>query len=492
MTRVTRRTLIGGVATAAMAGVALANAADRKTPAEKAKRAAPPRDAKADVIVIGAGLSGLSTAMILEEAGLDVQVIEARDRIGGRIFTRFDLPGFPEVGGNSFGAGYGRVLDAARRMNLPLAEYGARRAKFPKIELVIDGKIVAPGEWASSKANELPAPFRERMPWEMSRIALTGRNPLKTAQDWRTPAMAHVDVSMHDFLAKQGVPEEVIRLGFSVNQYFGTSAHDVSALLYCFNEAWIASQAQISMSQYSIAGGNQKLPLAMATKLKRQIDLGREVVSISSDDGGAEVRCLDGSRYRAKRVVCSLPYSVVRTLRIEPVLKGLHAEAVHMLPYMKNTLLFLRAKEPYWKKDGLSPSMWTNGFLGTVSGQRFGETDEEVTCLVVNPRGDRGAFLDRLPREEAIRRVIAEIESIRPAAKGLLECTGYHSWTQDPYSAGDWAVYAPGQIVKFNDSMYTSQGRVHFCGEHTATANRGMEGAMESAERAAIEVLGAL
>jgi monoamine oxidase len=230
----------------------------------------------------------------------------------------------------------------------------------------------------------------------------------------------------------------------------------------------------------------------MAGKLKRPVELQREVVAISSNEQGAEVHCVDGSIYKARRVICSLPYSVLRNIRFDPLLNGAHAIAVSSLTYMINTIIFFKANRPFWEDDGLSPTMWTDGMLGTVFAQRFGETDEEVTAISVNPRGIWAAYLDRLPREEAIRRVIAEIEKIRPKARGALECTGYHSWNQDPFSAGDWAIFAPGQISRFGNAMAQVHGNVHFCGEHTAVANRGMEGAMESAERAAIEVMTAL
>jgi monoamine oxidase len=88
--------------------------------------------------------------------------------------------------------------------------------------------------------------------------------------------------------------------------------------------------------------------------------------------------------------------------------------------------------------------------------------------------------------------VIREIERLRPAAKGALEAGGFHSWWLDPHNAGDWAIFGPGQVQGLLPSMAKPHGRIHFCGEHTATMNRGMEGAMESAERVAIEVLGRL
>jgi len=470
----------------------MAASAMRATAAQATRSVKPVQEAGADVVVIGAGLSGLSSALLLEETGLEVRVLEARDRVGGRVFTRFDLPGYPEVGGNTFGAGYGRVLDVVRRMELPLADFSNRRARFRKTELVINGQIVPKDAWPKSPANKLSRELRERMPWELGSIAMAGPNPLAAPEEWRAPsALAH-DVPFHDFLAARGVEPEVIRLAYSENPYFGTSAHDVSALMYCFNQVWGAGQRQISSHQYSIQGGNQKLPQAMAASLKSPVHLNREVVSVSTDPQGVTVHCADGSRYRARRVICSLPYSVVRSIRFDPVLRGAHAVAVSSMSYMINTLVFLRPLRAFWEDDGLSPAMWTDGMLGTVSAQHFGETDEEVTCLVVNPRGFKAAYLDRLPREEAIRRVIAEIESIRPAARGALECTGYHSWHQDPYAAGDWSVFAPGHITRFGDAIISTHGHVHFCGEHTALANRGMEAALESAERAAIEVMTSL
>ncbi|HEY0942330.1 MAG TPA: FAD-dependent oxidoreductase [Steroidobacter sp.] len=485
MSQLTRRTFMSGAAAAAVGAATM-----RAQPAKAARTNAPARDARADVIVIGAGLSGLWSAVLLEEAGLDVQVIEARDRVGGRVFTRFDLPGHPEVGGSVFGSGYGRVLDAARRMGLPLTEVSRRGAAYAKTQLVMNGQIVPEEEWPTSRYNRLPKEARSLMPWQLPRFAMAGRNPLKTPEDWHSPAVHPFDVSVHAYLSERGVADDVIRLAYSENPYFGTSAHDVSVLMYGFNDVWGLRQVSIGTEMYAVAGGNYQLPKAMAAKLQRPVDLNREIVAISTDSDGATVQCVDGSRYQGRRVICSLPYSVVRNVRFDPVLSGRHAAAVATVPYMINTMIFLRPLRPFWEQDGLSPAMWTDSFIGTVSAT-VGDKGE-VTCIVVNPRGRKAAFLDRLPREEAIRRVIAEIESIRPAARGALECVGYHSWDLDPYSRGDWAVYAPGQITQFGPAMASVHGRVHFCGEHTAVANRGMEAALESAERAAIEVVSSL
>ena len=88
-----------------------------------------------------------------------------------------------------------------------------------------------------------------------------------------------------------------------------------------------------------------------------------------------------------------------------------------------------------------------------------------------------------------MQRVIAEYERLRPAAKGQLEPAGVKSWQTDPFAGGDWVVWAPYQVTEALPALIEPANRIHFCGEHTATTNRGMEGAMESADRVLQEVL---
>jgi monoamine oxidase len=441
-----------------------------------------------DVLVLGAGLSGLQAALLLEELGARVQVIEARDRVGGRVWTLSQFPGFPEVGGNSFAAGYGRVLDRARSLQLPLFDMTPRRARQQPLELVLDGAPLARESWQRSARNRQPEALRARFPWEFAGGFLAANNPLRTPDDWLANSGAEHDLSLRDWLLARGVDESAIELAWSTNPYFGSSAHDISALQCLFNDLWIRTIVAGSTASLSVWGGNQQLPAGMASRLGREVHRRKQAVGIRDLGDRVEVRCSDGSRYAARRLVSSLPFSTLRHVHIEPVLRGAQAEAVNTLPYMVNTLVFFQPTRRYWEHDGRSPNMWTDGPAGTITTQTFGSRDDEVTAVVANPRGHVATQLDRLPREEALRVVQREIERLRPAARGALKPLAIHSWMRDPYAGGDWAVFGPGQIRRFARSMAEPHGRIHFCGEHTARANRGMEGAMESAERVALEV----
>jgi len=471
---VTRRTFGAAAAAMALAPKARAEGAKSKI---------------LDVIVLGAGMSGLNTAWLLEQQGLTVLVLEGRKRVGGRVMTLMDQPGTPELGFNAMGAGYGRGLDAARRARVELYDAAPRFKKSYQQELVLGRKIVTRDQWAGSPANPFPAARKGMMPWEIAGRLISEGNPLKDWSQWADAKSASLDISMHDFLKAQGLNNAAIRLAFDTSPYYGTSALDVSALMFEFNDGWTKAQAVSGFQSWAVKGGNAKLPQGMAKLLKGDLLFDKAVIGISSASDAATVVCRDGASYRAKAVVCSLPFSTLREVKIDPPLDGRQAKAVGTLPYQPISMAFLTVREPFWEKDGLSPSMWTDGPLGNLVAQRFGATENDVTGLMAVARGEMAHVWDRAGAAEMGRRIIDELEAIRPASKGLVSVAAWHSWAMEPFNGGDWAYFSPGQIADFAAVMSAPAGRLHFCGEHTAMANRGLEGALESSERVAVDVL---
>jgi monoamine oxidase len=446
----------------------------------------------ADVIVVGAGLAGLNAALKLEEAGLGVLVLEGRDRVGGKVLTFGNVPGLPEAGGQSIGSGYGRVVDAAQLSGIALDDQLPQALRHPDIALVLDGEPIPREAWKDSPRNPFPPALRELMPWQYTPLAMARGNPLKSVEDWFATKHAVDDVSMHQFLRAQGATEAVIDLAYDTNTSYGTSSHDVSALMMAFVEAFTRAQRNLKPAVYKARGGNQRIPEGMAQRLKGGVRLNQAVTAIASDASGVTVRTRDGSRYSAQAAICALPFATLRHVRFEPGLGGVQGQAVRTLPHQMITQIALEARRPYWELDGLPPAMWTDSPVGRVFAIHRGATDDEVASLLVTAYGHKATYLDRLGREGSGRFVIAEIERIRPAAKGRLRVAAQHSWALDPYAAGDWAYFAPGTVTQFMPAMFQPHGRVHFCGEQTAIGARGMEGAMESGERAAVEVALAL
>lgn len=443
-----------------------------------------------DVIVVGAGLAGLHAARLLESQGANVLVLEGRDRVGGRIFTLDDLPGYPEGGGNGIGAGYARILDTARELKVPLVPVRQRTESATKTTAIYlrDRRILA-ADWASSDLNPFPEALRNTMPWDYQWVALARGNPLKTTDDWLKPEFAPYDVSIFEHLRARGESEAAIDLGSRVGILYGTSPYDFSALHMFQILTWGASQRQFGTAAYAVGKGNQRLPEAMAASLKRPIEHGRTVVAVSQDATRLTMRCLDGSAYRAKRAIFTLPATAMRQVQFDPPLAGRQSEAVATLGYSTAFQVHFLPTRRFWEQDGLPTNMWTDSFAGRFAALHYGESPAEVTSFVSFVYGPQGEWLDRLPREQAAAIVLADIERLRPSTKGALRVARVLSWQQDPFAGGTFSAWKPGQISRLANHVAAPAGRIHFAGEHTAVLQRGMEGAMESGERAALEVL---
>ncbi|TDJ48049.1 MAG: FAD-dependent oxidoreductase [Gammaproteobacteria bacterium] len=479
--RLTRRTLIQGLGAASVAA-----ATPRILRAQN----------KSQVIVIGAGLSGLGAALLLQDAGLDVQVIEGRGRIGGRVQSYRNIPGAPEAGGTAFGPGYARLVDAANRHGVELIDITPIVPYFFSRELVLDNEFISAQDWPTHAKNPFPDAAKKIMPWAYLPMTVGPNNPLRTPEAWLEPANADLDISLHAYLRQAGMSDATIRVAYDANPSWGSSSHDVSALMAL--SAWFFTGMQRRLAAggkimgYTAKGGNQAIPEGMAGALKHEVLLNRTVVGIRSGTSGAEVHCADGTVYRADRVICSVPCSVLKRIRIEPMLTGRQAIAVNTLRSQVINQVHIVPKKPFWEADGLNPNMFTNGLAGSLFAEHKGDRPEDITSLTCWIRGHYAQWMDQVDERDAVAAVIAEIERLRPAAKGQLEVIEYKSWYRDPFAAGDWAVWQPGQITAFGTQVANSHGRIHFCGEHTAVSNRGMEGALESGDRVALEVLSAV
>jgi len=442
-----------------------------------------------DVIVIGAGLSGLGTALALQDAGLTVRVLEGRERIGGRLYTLDDLPGHPEAGGNSVAAAYGRVIAAGQRFGVALDDIAARAFGGGPMGLYVAGAHVPLADWPNHPRNPFGPELKAVPPWAWAGTLLKRHRPFADLDRWWDPEFSKYDLSLYAFLRSQGASDSAIQLGYDTNISYGTTAHDVSLLMQTSVDHWQQINAAAGPRYIgAFRGGNQRLPEAMARRLKGDLLQGRRVVAIATGADGAEVHCEDGSRHRARAVVCSMPFATLRHVAIDPLPPPVQNAAIRTLGTVPITQVHLVPKRKFWDSDGLNPSMWTDGLAGTVYAQRFGPDPEEVMSLTCWARGLNAQYLDRLGAEAAGRTVVAELERLRPAAQGALEVARVRSWANDPFAAGVWSSFGPGQVTAFANQLATPHQRLFFCGEHTALASRGMEAALESAERVAVEV----
>ncbi len=465
--RLTRRRFLAAASALALAAVAPASS----------------RAASRRVVVIGAGLSGLYAALLLEQFGYEVRVLEARSRVGGRVYTLDDVPGRPEGGGNTLGPNYGRAIGLARRFRVELA---AQRGGREAAGLILDGRRIDRAGWARSPHNSLPQRLRDTPPDGLLR-ALLRDNPLQTSLDWRVPGQQRHDASAAAVLREAGLDDRALQW-VEANNSYGNRLADTSMLMLYRVSAGLGRALAMRQPAFDAASGNSRIPEAMAAAMREDVKLGERVTTIRQAAGELRVSCAGGSEHAADAVVCALPATAVRRIRFEPALPEDQAGAAAAVEYQKVTQGHFIADAPYWRAAGEPASWWTNGPLGRIFAREAANESGSfnVTVWVTGDACDR---YDAQSADAAGAAMQAELERQIPSAAGHLRLARMVRWAVEPLSEGAWAVWKPGQIARLPQLLARPHDRVFFAGEHTAVAYSGMEGALESAERVALETL---
>ncbi|MGY6636858.1 MAG: flavin monoamine oxidase family protein [Erythrobacter sp.] len=467
MTALSRRGVLAGSSAALVAGLAPRSAWSATTQ---------------DVVVIGAGLAGLHTAWLLEQAGLKVTVLEAERRVGGRLHTLDDLPGKPEAGGIQIGQSYRILRGIAARVGVALDEdagAGVGAVGSSAALLHINGQTLRGEDWPTSSANQLVGAERAVPPFALAGFYGRALPVLDTPASWLDAPASGQDISYDEALRQAGASAEARRLidsNMNGNTLAGISALSLARA--------VALRRAGPGPTLTVRGGSQRLPEAMAGALTGDVRLGENVRAIRASASGAEV-ITDDAIIAARHVVCTIPFAALRDVPIEADLPPAMAEMIAALPYTRATFAYIAAKQPFWRDDGGPETIWSDHPL---IGRIF-VLDDQPPMLKLWTFGAGADALDRMGEARAAQTLIPLIEQIRPSAQGQITGLKLFSWQANPHARGIYHHIGTGQASALSAAIRWQGSRLHFAGEHLGPVAQGMEGALESAERAAQAIL---
>jgi monoamine oxidase len=409
------------------------------------------------VIVAGAGLAGLTAARALRRRGVTVTLVDARDRLGGRVWTMrdgFERGRYGELGGEFIDAGQKEIRRLCDELGLPLTR--VLRAGFTHRYRGDDGNYHV---------------SRTR-PWtELEKIV----KPLRAL-----PSAEIATYSLRDWLRRQHATREQHAMADALRGFFLADPEELSVLSVVEQLASGGSPAQAQM--YRIDGGNDRLVEALADDLDARVLLRHHVTAIAQPVDRVLVTVVDGSgvqqQLEGDAVLATLPASTLADVTITPSLPDDQWRAIRALRYGCATKVLVRtSREPF---RGRAHAIATDTALGA-----FWQASEGVLTFLAGGSASRAL---KARAERGTQRLLADLcwLGTNPAGAELIRSA---TWEDDPFARGGYAYIDPGFDPDWRQIIGRHAGRLHFAGEHTSERWQGyMNGAVDSALRAVDEI----
>jgi monoamine oxidase len=431
------------------------------------------------VVVVGAGLAGLAAAYELRAAGFEVVVLEARERVGGRVFTvRFPNGQHAEAGGEYIDAIHTVMRRYVRHFDLALEDVRAQGSDLPAAAYY-NGHRGRFDSFFDTEMQREAARFDNYM--DSVAKSISARDPRGELLD-RSSAADVLDGLRLGPAARELVTHATIRDDYTVEPA------RLSALFVAQGYKLTADLPDSGVEAFRIRGGNDLLPRRFARELGSAIHLRAPVTRVTRLSNGVRVD-VDGDRVDADNCVVAAPLPALREIDFVPGLRRPITDAVATLQYGTGTKTLVQYGSRFWLEQGFGGDTFTDLPIGTTWDATDGQAGRAGVVLTYT-MGKPGAAFTHLHDEDRIGEVVANLDRIYPGSRAEFRDAVTVAWARERYTGGTYTAYAPGQVTRFWRELRRPAGRVHLAGEHTDAFTGYMEGALRSGVRVARAIAG--